>query len=479
MIRLVGATVGILVVASVLGVMGLAQGEAIPDRRVAEQLQSAVNDGLVTATAQEPTRHGNISDHFTECIALSVGLGEESDAGLFETLAENPHLGPCDRLVPAMHAFEASGSLPIGVSYLRYWHGYSALTRPLVVIFGVDGLRMLAFLALVASIALLGVAVSRVAGFVAASGLLMPLVATSDLLDLPQSASQTLALSTAFLGALVTIEVVRRRLSGERVWFVSLVGGVAFVYIDLLTVVPGAWILPAAVVMLVARVSGQAAKQTLLLGITSGLGWIVGYLGMWTGKWVFSAIVLGGDRVIDDVRDTIGRRMSGDSTLVDDTFGSAIRANFDRWLDQPLTRTVLWISLAIVIGVTAAAVRRDGWRTQAVVGAAALPALVPLIWYEVASNHSQIHEWFTYRSLPIALGVVLLAVLTPTETHQNQPDVHTSSTKPPTSANDHGDASGRASGEDRQIEPLPRWGWSRASARRRQRHERASVTELR
>ncbi|NIR40405.1 MAG: hypothetical protein GWN79_22595, partial [Actinobacteria bacterium] len=39
------------------------------------------------------------------------------------------------------------------------------------------------------------------------------------------------------------------------------------------------------------------------------------------------------------------------------------------------------------------------------------PALVPFAWFEILSNHSQIHHWYTYRSLPIALGVLLLAVL--------------------------------------------------------------------
>ena len=43
---------------------------------------------------------------------------------------------------------------------------------------------------------------------------------------------------------------------------------------------------------------------------------------------------------------------------------------------------------------------------------AATPALLPFVWFEIASNHSQIHYWFTYRSIPIALGVALLAVLT-------------------------------------------------------------------
>jgi hypothetical protein len=164
--------------------------------------------------------------------------------------------------------------------------------------------------------------------------------------------------------------------------------------------------------MLVARVADRTGRETLDFGIASGLGWIVGYLGVWSGKWLFSAMVLGRDRVIDDIRDTIGVRLSGDNALVDEAFGSAIEANFDRWLGRPLTITLLGIAAVVGVGVTTRAVRRYGWRSQTPVVVAALPAVVPLFWYEVASNHSQIHEWFTYRSLPIALGVILLAVLT-------------------------------------------------------------------
>ena len=30
-------------------------------------------------------------------------------------------------------------------------------------------------------------------------------------------------------------------------------------------------------------------------------------------------------------------------------------------------------------------------------------------WYEVLSNHSQVHAFFTYRSVPAAVGVVVAA----------------------------------------------------------------------
>ncbi len=45
-----------------------------------------------------------------------------------------------------------------------------------------------------------------------------------------------------------------------------------------------------------------------------------------------------------------------------------------------------------------------------VVGSAAL--IVP-VWFELLRNHSQLHSWFTYRSLPLAFGIVMAAAVVP------------------------------------------------------------------
>ena len=36
-----------------------------------------------------------------------------------------------------------------------------------------------------------------------------------------------------------------------------------------------------------------------------------------------------------------------------------------------------------------------------------------MIWFEMLRNHSQIHVWFTYRSIPLALGIVAAALVIP------------------------------------------------------------------
>ena len=42
-----------------------------------------------------------------------------------------------------------------------------------------------------------------------------------------------------------------------------------------------------------------------------------------------------------------------------------------------------------------------------------VPAVLPLLWWEVMSNHSQVHAWFTYRSIAFALGLVATVALLP------------------------------------------------------------------
>ena len=47
--------------------------------------------------------------------------------------------------------------------------------------------------------------------------------------------------------------------------------------------------------------------------------------------------------------------------------------------------------------------------TASRVGLLAAPALIVPLWYEVLSNHSQVHAFFTYRSVAAAVGIGVAA----------------------------------------------------------------------
>src|SRR5258705_1280543 len=39
------------------------------------------------------------------------------------------------------------------------------------------------------------------------------------------------------------------------------------------------------------------------------------------------------------------------------------------------------------------------------------PAMIPFVWFEALSNHTQIHTWFTYRPVASSIGIVISAAL--------------------------------------------------------------------
>lgn len=408
---LVATTVAVLCAGILTGIAGLAMGELVPDRMVARSLHDARVDGSLSPTAQQPTRFGGVADHTTECGEISFGLGESADAGFFETLARGTILGPCERLIAALDSFDRNGQLPEGSTNLRYWHGASTLFRPLLVLVGLPGVRLLSFGVLIAAVASLGRQVRRIAGTGAAVGLLGPVVATTDLAEVGHVAHHALALAVAFGGAGVALRVTQRTPTPSAAFLAALLAGAAFVYVDLLTNAPGAWILVVAMVILAVRSTEARPLRVAGFAVAAGTGWLVGYAGMWAGKWLFAALMLGRDQVWDDVSSTIEKRIDGESQWSEATFGAAIDKNLDTWLTQPLTAVVLLASAVVVSAVLIRATRTATPGGLAVVAVAASPALIPFVWFEIASNHSQIHHWFTYRSLPIALGVALLACL--------------------------------------------------------------------
>lgn len=404
------ATIALLGALVVLGLAAIAVGEAVPDGWVAGRLHDATVDGALDDGLREPTRLGNRADQATECVAVSIGLGEAPDAGFVETILESPHLGPCPVLVEAVQRYEVAGDLPEGSSYLRYWHGTSGFFRVTIAAVGVSALRTLLFLMTAAALVGLAHRVARLASWVAGVALVAPLVLTSDFVELSGVAHHSAAMFVTLGSAYVTLMAVERDLRPIRVWLMAVLTGAVFAYIDLLTHVPGAWILPPSMVLLAGRIAGLRPGRLVHLGLLSGAGWLAGYAGMWASKWVLAAIWLGRQRVVDDVRDTIEFRLDGESPYSEQGLGIAVGDNMSYWLDRPLTGLLLVVAAAIVLARLRAVVRR-GTSALTDIGAAALPALVPFAWFEILSNHSQIHHWYTYRSLPIALGVLLLAVL--------------------------------------------------------------------
>jgi hypothetical protein len=142
-------------------------------------------------------------------------------------------------------------------------------------------------------------------------------------------------------------------------------------------------------------------------------GWTVGFVGMWTSKWVFAWLFVDRRQVTDTVREQIQFRTGGESAGVTGTRLDGVIANVTLWWDRPLTPFVVIATLGVVAAFAWRYYRacRD-WRDLAWLGVCVAIISVPVaVWYVFANNTVQVHASFMYRSVPIAFGAIAALIV--------------------------------------------------------------------
>jgi hypothetical protein len=393
--------------APLLGAVGVLLAELVPDGRIGYHLVRAEQADVLTPVERPTTAVGTLADHFTECTGLSVGLGEHPTKGFVANAMLSPTYAGCRKLEARLRELEATDTLAPGRSYLRYWHGYAVLTRPALGIIGVAGTRWIAFALLAITAGGMAAAVLRVFGGVAAALLIGPAVLTTDMVVGGLAVTSAIGMGSAWLGGWICLSAVRRRPEWKIAGLSAAVAGTIGAYVDLMTTIPGAFALAVVGAALGTLAAGgeMARRPAWQVPAAAAVGWSAGLAWMWVWKWVIAAAVLGLDDVVDNVRSQIVFRVSGDYAGVSPSRTRGLTDNVGVWWDQPLTP---WVVVAVVAVLGVATVRsRPGRAASAWIAASTAIVVVPVVgWYVVLSNHSQIHSWLVYRSLPLAFGAL-------------------------------------------------------------------------
>ncbi len=401
---------------------GLVAAQAVPNAPIIMALATAVGDGTY-GPAYVPDGVGGSADRFTECVVIGYGVSSPDDPrSVLARAAGGPRLESCEKGAQQIAALAAGEQVDPPATYFRYWNGYSVLTRPVLALLGLTGLRLVvAGLLLTAGLAAF-LAVRRGAGTGAACAVVLPLAVASNAITTPSTASSHgIALAAVLAGVALTAAAARR---GWRGAVLGAAGAAALLnYVDLLTTPAMSWALCAAVAGAVAAATGVHAARVLLVTAAAGASWAVAYGLTWVSRWCIAALARGPE-IFSQVRDVSTFRLGGDNPMVADVVGAAVGANLREWLWNVPTAWPLLVAVALVAaGGVAVGVLRRGPGAIALFAVLAAPAAVVPLWYEVMSNHSQIHAFFTYASLPAAAGVVALAGLVAATPRRWQPTV--------------------------------------------------------
>ncbi|NAZ81308.1 hypothetical protein GTR02_05715 [Kineococcus sp. R8] len=401
------ALVGLLLLQGVfLGLLVAAQ--AVPNGPIIDTLAAAVRSGDYGAP-YAPDGVGGTADRFTECVVVGYGVTSPDDPrSVWYRATGAPRLSACEQGRAEIELLAAGGSLVPPAGYFRYWSGYSVLTRPLLAVTDVASLRLVVSGLFGAACLGAGVALARRAGTPAAFALLVPVAAATNAIAMP-SAAFSHGISLAALAAGVALTAVTAR-TGWRGAALGAGGAAAlFCYVDLLTVPPMSWALCAAVAGAVAHRARPGVLPTLRVVLAAGVAWPAAFGITWVSRWVIAALVQG-PGVFRRVAEVGEYRLDGGG--VSQEFGAAIGANWTWWVQHTVTAVPLLVAAAVVVVVgLVLAARRSGAQGLLVAAVLAAPALVVPAWYVVLSNHSQVHAFFTYRSIPAAVGVVAMAAV--------------------------------------------------------------------
>ena len=319
---------------------------------------------------------------------------------------ENGDLYQTKELYGLMHGDNIEDSY----EYARYWHGYLAILRPLLVFFSYSGIRIILLIATIISagvlIGLLCKKVNILSGIVYVIGLL-----AISIFIVPRSINESLIFLVAFIASIVLL--LKKDAKKNIGIFFFVVGSISN-FIDLLTAPLVTLGLTAITYFLIIqKAEGKANIKTYILDILKiGISWTLGYGITWLTKWAITEIFFGRPIISQAIEQAMFR--SDVPTIHGvDLFGpiDVIKRNME-FLSTPVTLVVLGIIFVYLIVIMI----KDRKKKVNVKDnfIKCIPYMLifffPIVWYLVLKQHSYTHVNFTYRLLVISIISLLIFI---------------------------------------------------------------------
>ena len=285
-----------------------------------------------------------------------------------------------------------------GLSYSRYWHGYTLPLRLALCVLDTANLQMLLYFAQLALLIYVLYLMNKralaplIPGFFLAYFLLMPFSASVCLQYVPVS----LLMLCASAAILLADDAISRTVTLPA--FFALIGLLTN-FFDLLTFPLVSMGFPLILLLALRMRRGESGASLFLLTALCGCAWALGYGGMWISKWLINVLVFGKESIY-----TITTQVS---LRASDNGGSISRIAV---LMENLNVILAKKSYLLLIGLCGLATlmpagkaliktRRIGLDLRAL--NILLPALAVCMWYIVMANHSYDHTYFTYRNAAV------------------------------------------------------------------------------
>ena len=297
-----------------------------------------------------------------------------------------------------------------GLSYSRYWHGYTLPLRLLLCVLDVANLQMLLYFAQLVLMLIVLHGMGRrglgrlIPGFFLSYFLMMPFALSVCLQYVPVS----LLMLLGCVCVLRWDERIGRAVSMPA--FYALLGLLTN-FFDLLTFPLVSLGFPLILELALRMGRGEGGRRLFLHTALCGAAWALGYGGMWALKWLLNGLVFGWG-VLHGVLAQMGLRASDNGGTLSRV--AVLLQNADVMLAKKSYLLLAGLTgLATLAPLAQAVLRGRRVRMDARAAVLLLPAAAAFLWMLVMANHVSDHTYFTYRTLTVAVfaGFACLACL--------------------------------------------------------------------
>jgi hypothetical protein len=402
--RLAGRAALIVAGGAAAGLLLLVVADSlVPMGAVRQALVGAAGRGELGDRLDRDRTMGFAPSQFSECIALSVAASDVRGTPVFSLRSRAVLWRPGTNICDAAVAAAADPSAARWFDYSRYWHGYRVALFPLAAAAGLRPAGAILGIIALAAAAALFITLIPTAGAVATGVAFLVVLGLTDLPLAYVTPTHAISLTVLFGGAAVYFGV-QKTLSWEArlTWAFAL--GCGYNYFDFFYN-PGAFaMLLGGIAVLAAARQAEDPLAVLPLATAIAIATLAGYGLFWAAKWAISAplyVYAGADFPI--LPGDFSRWAAGGAGPYVPLGALAHLVGLST--NEPV-KLLIFIAALAFLAVALAQGRR---RTLRALAAMAGPLVVGAATVEAASAHSIAHAAFTFRIVPLALALLVLA----------------------------------------------------------------------
>ncbi len=405
-----------------LGTLGglwllLTASAAIPNELLKKQMErSALSYGGREAFSFERGEKWNgISDNYADAILLNVSWNMGRDKPFLSAMDTWYYSGKEMGENAGLYLTVTEGRLP-DTDYTRYWHGTAMAVRLFHLFTDVEGMKMAGLGAVIVLAGLTMVLLIRQGHGCLALALLLSMGAV-QIWNIGLSLEYEPAFVLCFFLSPLYLWLERKGDMG--LTCLSVAGGALVGFFDFLTTETVVILTPLILVESVRAREKRLGKgwKELKLMVRCGLSWCLAYGGTFLVKWAAASLVTGENKFLlafSSAGERVGGSLPGESMGSFARIHMAVAANltvmFGGESRMELVRTAAGLLAAfLLLGSVLYLFYQDLGNGNGVRMILLLGSVV-IVRYMVLSNHSYLHEFFTYRALMSTVLSVLVSL---------------------------------------------------------------------